>query len=299
MTYLEILKKFDKAIVTESQKLQDIYDNLVKDGHASNQFCNEEEKDDTKKPEEGAVENPECNGESEKDDTRKQACEFTEADEDVTETAQTTPAQTTPAQKKEGSSGGMVSKEDFFRTDDDTDDDTGDSAGTTDDSQDTEPDEANESSAEQRAALSASDLFEDEKKPDESEDTSSADDNKDTPVDEPENPKGDSNKKNTPPETEPKTKPETKPEDDAEGPEDDAEDEKPTGECENQKRKSAQDWLNEKQDDTEAEGAKCPECGNSPCTCDEEEKDPETEQLQESIKNISAFVKANKKLFVG
>jgi hypothetical protein len=46
MNYLEILKKFDKAIVTESQKLQEIYDNLVKDGQASNQVCNEDEKEE-------------------------------------------------------------------------------------------------------------------------------------------------------------------------------------------------------------------------------------------------------------
>lgn len=49
MKYLEILKKFDKAIVSESQKLKEIYDELCKGDTPSNQICNEYEAIDTKK----------------------------------------------------------------------------------------------------------------------------------------------------------------------------------------------------------------------------------------------------------
>lgn len=71
MNYLEILKKFDKAIVTESQKLQDIYDNLVKDGRASNQVCNEDEKENSESLTENTPEDTECNNESKSGDTTK------------------------------------------------------------------------------------------------------------------------------------------------------------------------------------------------------------------------------------
>ena len=50
MKYIDILKKYDKAIVSESQKLSDIYNEICNQGRSSDPIVNEEEEE--KAPEE-------------------------------------------------------------------------------------------------------------------------------------------------------------------------------------------------------------------------------------------------------
>jgi len=82
MKYLDILKKYDNAIVTESKKLEDIYNQLVKEG-----CCEKEELDEGCNEEEGKKEPCEdgsCLKEDEdsQKDSDKTMTEFKESEDD-------------------------------------------------------------------------------------------------------------------------------------------------------------------------------------------------------------------------
>ena len=316
MNYLEILKKFDKAIVTESQKLQEIYDNLVNDEQASNQVCDEDKKeencDDCVKDEESKTDPNQTNPnqtdgpttndtQDESEDDRKSVCEFFEADEDEKD-SDTQAEQPNDTSKPKGkSTEKLISKKDFF---DDSKGAGSEGDDTVADDDDDKPvkktgneEVVTEVTDEQRQAIDASSLFEDDKETIISE--------QDTPE-----PKDGPAYDDLPP-----SKRENKPKRPSL-------DDLPTPKRGNDsygesKNETMKDWLGEDKDDQnkvpedgetkdpedseqskEKDKNKCHHCGNDPCTCEEDDEAEGETQLRESIKNINAFVQANKKLFL-
>jgi len=111
MKYLDILKQFDKAIVTESQKLQDIYDNICKGETPNNQVCNEDETEEKKeiKDKEGC---PDCGNDLDKCTCGKE--EKKEVTENSDEADKKQMCEFSEGEKKDTEDGKMLSAEKFF-----------------------------------------------------------------------------------------------------------------------------------------------------------------------------------------
>ena len=300
MKYLDILKEYREAIKKENSKLAAIYESL----------CGEKDAD---------VVDGETDGETKSDETTK--AEFSEGEDDEIEDA---------PKKKSDSRDKYLTADEFFGSYSDKDDDDGDAKdvkGCGDGDLPTKDDvtESDDGDEPKKCEDAPEDEPKEEKpeegKPSDAENGSDAEktDESDTPVmiasqlfaEDEESETEDASEK-------PEEKKEDEPED--EGGEDKEEDDvkteskdDDTGDCQEKdgevkgesekKSRPASDILDlkesEKDEGKEEDGNDEPKkCEDAPEDDSESEDDDEGEQLQESIKNISAFVKANKKLFI-
>lgn len=287
MKYLEILKKFDKAIVSESQKLKEIYDELCKGDTPSNQICNEDE----------AI------------DTKKTMCEYVSEDNDDIP----------------------------MDSDDESDDNSEDTATTADDDSevtddlekaDGEKDDDNSldkdktSSNNDEKLMSPSEFFAMGEKNDHKKDIKNESDDKVSASslleDEPESPEElvEEPAEETPEDVPAEETPDEEPSE--ETPEDVPAEETPEGVQEDEE--SVKSWLKSVLEDDKCDGDDCEKSKAKEVPAEETptsevsdndieempkevsdediEADEEAQALQESIQNISAFVKANKRLFI-